>query len=88
MSLYDGKTLPQLKRSRSAITGLITKTLTITQPIMNKDKNEVTNQEIADLEVRQSLFEKKLSEGEFLNAVILEQIPDTDEEVQDEFITA
>ena len=82
------KTLPQLKRSRSAITGLITKTLTITQPIMNKDKHEVTNQEIADLEVRQSLFEKKLSEAELLNAAILEQTPDTDEEVQDELITA
>ena len=55
---------------------------------MNKDKNAVTNQEIADLEVRQSFFEEKLSEAELLNATILEQTPDTDEEVHDELITA
>ena len=88
MSLYDGKTLSQLKRSRSVITGVITKTLTMTQPIMNKDKNDVTVDEIADLEVRQSFFEKKLSEAELLNAAILEQTPDTDEEVQEELIVA
>ena len=54
------KTLPQLKRSRSAIAGLITKTLIIIQPIMNKDKNEVTDQEIADLEVKQKLTKLNL----------------------------
>ena len=46
------------------------------------------NQEVADLEVRQSLFEKKLGEAELLNPATLEQTPDTDEEVQDELITA
>ena len=88
MTSYEGKTLPQLKRSRSAITGVITKTLTKTQPILAKDKNDVTPDEIADLEVRQALFEQKLSEAELLNAAILEQTPDADDEVQEELINA
>ena len=88
MTSYEGKTLQQLKRSRSAITGVITKTVTKTQPILAKDKNDVTPDEIADLEVRQALFEQKLSEAELLNAAILEQTPDADDEVQEELINA
>ena len=88
MTSYERKTLQQLKRSRSAITGVITKTLTKTQPILAKDKNDVTPDEIADLEVRQALFEQKLSEAELLNAAILEQTPDADDEVQEELINA
>ena len=42
----------------------------------------MTPDEIADLEVRQALFEKKISEAELLNAAILEQTPDADDEVQ------
>ena len=88
MTTYEGKTFQKLKRSRSAITGVITKTLTKTQPILAKDKNDVTPDEIADLEVRQALFEQKQSEAELLNAAILEQTPNTDDEVQEELINA
>ena len=38
--------------------------------------------------VRQALFEQKLSEAELLNAAILEQTPDADDEVQEELNNA
>ena len=83
-STYEGKTLEQLKRSRSAIIGVTTKLEVKIRPLLDKRKEQVTTGDISYLRAVEKQLEKRLEDAGFLNAAALNITPDTDADMEKE----
>ena len=80
--------MEELKRSRSASTGVITKWASQIQAILDRNQADITTEQISQLEARQTTLEMKLNECTTLNAAIWDQTPSTDPEMEDEMMAA
>ena len=83
-----GNYLEQLRRSRSAITGVLTKIEIRNKAIDSLDKAEIPKIDIHYLEALQERLEKKLEDAQLLNSAILVKCRDDDVAVQKEITTA
>ena len=88
MSTYQGKTIEEMKRSRSAITGVITKWSSQIQTILDKNKDDINDEDIGQLQARQVTLETKLEDCTTLNEAIWGQTGNTESEMEDEMIAA
>ena len=81
---YADKTLGQLKRSRSAMLGVITKISNEAQPLLKKDKSNLLDEDIDLLHYWKEKLETKVEEIAHLNAAIIEVTPDNDADMEKE----
>ena len=88
MSTYQSKTIEELKRSRSAITGVITKWSSQIQTILDKNKDDINDEDIGQLQARQVTLETKLEDCTTLNEAIWGQTGNTESEMEEEMIAA
>ena len=86
--MNQGKTMEELKRSRSVSTGVITKWASQIQAILDRNQLDITTEHIRKLEARQTTLEMKLNECTTLNAAIWDQTPSTDPEMENELMAA
>ena len=87
-SRYESKSLDQLKRSRSAISGVITKNKVQIDAILTQEIADIDTAKISFLEGLQEKLEERLADSAHLNAAILEKTPDEDAAVEQEFVNA
>ena len=87
-SRYESKSLDQLKRSRSAISGVITKNKVQIDAILTQEIADIDTAKISFLEGLQEKLEERLADSAHLNAAILEKTPDEDAAVKQEFVNA
>ena len=83
-SAYEGKTLEQMKRSRSAIIGVTTKVEVKIRPILDKEKEEITTVDLSYLRAVKKTVGKRLEDAGFLNGAVLNLFPDTDADMEKE----
>ena len=88
MSTYQGKTIEEMKRSRSAITSVITKWSSQIQTILDKNKDDINDEDNGQLQARQVTLETKLEDCTFLNEAIWSQTGNTESEMEEEMIAA
>ena len=88
MSTYQGKIIEEMKRSRSAITGVITKWSSQIQTILDKNKDDINDEDIGQLQARQVTPETKLEDCTTLNEAIWGQTGNTESEMEEEMIAA
>ena len=80
--------MDQLKRSRSAISGVITKNKVQIDAILTQEIADIDTAKISFLEGLQEKLEERLADSAHLNAAILEKTPDEDAAVKQEFVNA
>ena len=85
---HAGKSWEFLRRSRSAISGTITKNGARVEAIDSKDKADVSKSDVDYLEALQERLERSLDDARFLNAAILEKCPHDDNEMENEINSA
>ena len=83
MSILLGKTIEQLKWSRSATCGMISILIDKIKATWDKNKHQVTGEETGQLQARQFTLATKLEESAALSKAIWEQISDTGQETED-----
>ena len=81
---HAGKSWEFLRRSRSAISGTITKNGARVEAIDSKDKADVSKSDVDYLEALQERLERRLDDAQFLNAAILEKCSHDDNEMENE----
>ena len=87
-SRYESKSLDQLKKSRSATSGVITKNKAQIETILTQEIADIDTAEISFLERLQEKLEDRLADSAHLNAAILEKTPDEDAAVEQKFVNA
>ena len=81
---YADKTLDQLKRSRSAMLGVITKISNEAQALLKKEKSNLLDEDIDLLNYWKKKLETKVEEIAHLNAALVEVTPDNDADMERE----
>ena len=87
-SRNESKSLDQLKRSRSAISCVITKNKAQNKTILTQGNADIDTAKIIFSEGLQEKLEERLADLDHLNAAILEKTPDEDAAVEQEFVNA
>ena len=85
---YESKSLDQHKRSRSAISGVITKNKAQIETILTQEIANIDLAKISFLEGLQEKLEERPADSAHLNAAILEKTPDGHAAVEQEFVNA
>ena len=81
---YADKTLDQLKRSRSAMLGVITKISNEAQALLKKEKSNLLDEDIDLLNYWKRKLETKVEEIAHLIAALVEVTPDNDADMERE----